>query len=82
MLDTAQHTTKSFKIIELILFLGLCVLSAYFMREVLDKYFSGQTSFTQSEEPLYEYPTITFCFINPGGQFSIEIETRIRYPMT
>ena len=53
---------KYFTFIEWILYFCLCGLSAVFMNEVLDKFFSGKTSFTQSEETLMELPTIVLCF--------------------
>ena len=50
------------KVMEWILFFGLCGLSAVFMWEGWDKFISGKSSFTQSEEPINELPTITMCF--------------------
>ena len=79
MLDTTQQNKKYFKIIEWILYAGFCILSAYFMWGVLDKYFSRQTGFTQSEEPINEYPTITFCFFNPGSIKHYEYETDFKF---
>ena len=35
------------------------------MYGVLVKFFSGKTSFTQSEEPIKELPTIVICFSKP-----------------
>ena len=68
--------TKYFKITEWILYLGLCILSAYFMEGVLDKYFSEKTSFTQSEEPIEDAPVITICFTESeyeyGSDFILE----------
>ena len=72
---------KYFKAIEWILFFVLCGISAVFMYGVLDKFFSGKTSFTQSESSIKELPTITLCFSNPdsrktdyeyGSDFKIE----------
>ena len=75
MLGTTQQTTKYYKIIEMILFMGLCILLAYFMWGVLDKYFSHQTSFNQSEEPINKYPTFTFCLFDPGSYKHYEYGT-------
>ena len=50
------------KILEWIIFLGLCSLSFYFMRGVLEQYFSNDTSFKHSEVILKERPTIVICF--------------------
>ena len=59
---------KYFKAIEWILFFVLCGISAVFMYGVLDKFFSGKTSFTQSESSIKELPTITLCFSNPDSR--------------
>ena len=50
------------KVLEWILFLGLCCLSFYFMKGVLEQYFSNDTSFKHSEELLKERPAIVICF--------------------
>ena len=59
-MGTTQHV-KYFQVIEYILFFCLCGLSIVFMRGVLDQFFSGKTSFSQSEEPIKELPTIVIC---------------------
>ena len=65
-MGTTQQV-KYFQIIEYILFFGLCGLSGVFMHGVLDKFFSGKTNFSQSqEESITELPTITFCFSKPN----------------
>ena len=51
-----------FKVLEWITFLGLCCLSFYFMKGVLEQYFSNDTSFKHSEVMLKERPTIVICF--------------------
>ena len=66
MLVTSQ--LKYFKVIEWTLFLGLCGISAIFMWGVLEKFFSGKTSFTQVEEPIKELPTITLCLSMPDSR--------------
>ena len=63
MTSATQHT-KYFQIIDNVLFLALCGLSGVFMYGVLDKFFSGKTNFSQSEESIMELPTITICFSN------------------
>ena len=50
------------KILEWILFLGLCIVSYFFMKGVLDKYQSKNSSFHQYEEDINENPTIVMCF--------------------
>ena len=80
MTGTPQQA-KFFQIIEYILFFALCGLSGVLMYGVLDKFFSGKTNFSQSEESIMELPTITFCFSNHnssikkyeyGSNFKIE----------
>ena len=51
-----------FKVLEWIIFLGLCCLSFYFMKGVLEQYFSNDTSFKHSEVMLKERPAIVICF--------------------
>ena len=74
--------TKFFKIIEWILYLGLCGISAFFLEEVLVKFFAGKTSFTQSEKPISELPTITLCFSKPDSrkiEYEHGIDFKIKY---
>ena len=59
---------KYFTFIEWILYFCLCGLSAVFMNEVLDKFFSGKTSFSTSEETIKELPTIVLCFSKPNSR--------------
>ena len=59
MLNITQDTTL--RSLEWFLFFGLCGLSAYFMLEVLDKFFSEDTSFKVYEEPIDKIPTLTLC---------------------
>ena len=53
---------NSFKVLEWIIFLGLCILSTYFMKGVLMQYYSHDTSFKHSETKLEERPAIVICF--------------------
>ena len=62
MLGGTSQQTKYIQVIEWILYFGLCGLSAFFMHGVLEKFFSGKTSFTLSEESVKELPTIILCF--------------------
>ena len=73
---------KYFKFIEWILFFGLCALSGIFMGGVLDKFFSRKTSFTQSEEPIKEYPTLMICLVKPESrktEYEYDSDFRIEY---
>ena len=47
------------------IFVGLCALSILSMREVLEKFQSKDSSFTQYEEPITEHPTTVMCFSPP-----------------
>ena len=62
MLGGTSQQNKYIQVIEWILYFGLCGLSAFFMHGVLEKFFSGKTSFTLSEESIKELPTIILCF--------------------
>ena len=74
--------SKYFKFIEWSLFFGLCALSGVFMGGVLDKFISGKTGFTQSEEPIMESPTLDLCFSLPETRnttFMYETDFKIKY---
>ena len=62
----ALEKASIFKIIEWILFIFLCGISVYFMLGVLNAYFSKQTSFSLSNEPITKLPTILLCFSSNG----------------
>ena len=64
--------TKYIKITEWILYFGLCILSAYFMEGVLDKFFSEKSSFTQSEEPIQDFPVITICLSKSEFEYGFD----------
>ena len=73
---------KHLKLIETILFLGLCCLSTYFMWGVLVKFFAGETSFSQYEDRITAIPTVTFCFIKsdaPKKKYKYETDFTIEY---
>ena len=61
MLGTT-HQIKYIRVIEWILYFCLCGISVFFMYGVLDKFFSGKTSFAYYDESVKELPTIIFCF--------------------
>ena len=80
MLST--NLNKYVKIIEWTLFFSLCGLSAVFMWEVLCKFISGKTGFTQSEGPILESPTLTLCFSLPETRnttFMYQTDFKIKY---
>ena len=91
MLGGTSQQSKYIQAIEWILYFGLCGLSAFFMHGVLEKFFSGKTSFTLSEESVKELPTFMLCFSNSnlsnieyeyGTDFKIKFQTSYRnsYP--
>ena len=61
MTGTTQQA-KYFQIIEYILFFGLIGLSGIFMHEVLDKFFTGKSNFSQS----YIMKNLNIQFHNSG----------------
>ena len=58
---------KFSKLIEWSLFGFLCGVSIFFIWGVIDHYFSGISSFAQSEQPVTELPTIVYCFLRGRG---------------
>ena len=50
------------KAVEWNLYFCLCFISVLFMKEVLEKYCSKDSSFKQYNKPITEHPTITICF--------------------
>ena len=50
------------KIMEWFTYLIFLGLSTYFMREAIDKYFSGKSSFFQYDQQMTDLPIVTFCF--------------------
>ena len=59
MLKTTQENL--FKVLELSLFITLCIISLFFMKEVLTQFNSGWTSFKMYELNNPVRPTITMC---------------------
>ena len=54
---------KIFKYLGWILYLGLFLTAILFTREAMEKFFSGDTGITLSEEKIdLQHPTITICF--------------------
>ena len=70
---------KCLKLLEWVFFLGLCIISIFFMQEVLRKYTSNATSFTQEKRPLTEQPTITICFKPYDHNFTLGKDFNITY---
>ena len=52
---------RPIEIIQLVFFIGLCVVSLFFMKEVIQQFISNDTSLKQKEVNITEYPTITIC---------------------
>ena len=68
-----------FKGLEWFLFLGLCTVSAYFMREVLDKFISRDTSFKVYEEFIDEIPTMVLCLSELSSPLPLQNEDSFEY---
>ena len=68
-----------FKGLEWFLFLGLCTLSAYFMREVLDQFISGDTSFKVYEKFIEDIPTMVLCSTERSNFSSLKNEDLLTY---
>ena len=49
------------RVLEWSFFIALSGLSTIFVKDVVDKYLSEDTSFKQYEEPIFEHPTIVVC---------------------
>ena len=76
--------SKFFKVIEWFIFICLLAVSAYFMYGVFEQYFSGKSSFTQSERRITELPSITMCFSSNGVfdgdvKYQYESDFKIEY---
>ena len=82
MLNITQDTTL--RSLEWFLFFGLCGLSASFMLEVLDKFFSEDTSFKVYEEPIDTIPTLTLCVseLTLGGRDTTVYEYGVDFNIT
>ena len=49
-------------IIEWIFFLGFLGISAFFLKDVLEKFSQGKGSISVSRDEITDQPTISFCF--------------------
>ena len=84
MLGPTQQA-KYFQVIEWILYFCFCGLSVIFMHGVLDNFFSGKTSFSQSEETIKELPTIMICFSKPNisqSEYKYRSDFKIEYKIS
>ena len=73
-----------FKILEWVIFLGMCGISLFFMiwGDILTKFFSEDTSFKVYKEPIVERPSITLCFKNSNflpSDYKIHEDFEITY---
>ena len=69
---------KLFKILEWVLFIGLCIVSGWFASGVLDNFFSSETNFSQHKEKVTHYPVISFKFLRPTSQVNLS-DVKIYY---
>ena len=51
---------------KVIIFLLLCSIAIYISLNVFQQFISESSTFKQSEAPINEYPTITFCMPDGG----------------
>ena len=75
---------KFFKCIEWIFFFLLSGLSFYFMYGVLNEYFSGTKSFSNTRILITELPTVTICFSSNGKsigdiEYKYQVDFEIEY---
>ena len=63
---------KVFKIVEWILYIGLCIVSGWFASGVLYHFFSNKTSFSQYEEKVIHYPALTIRLYRKATEVKIE----------
>ena len=69
---------KVFKIVEWILYIGLCIVSGWFASGVLYQFFSNKTSFSQYEEKVTQYPVVTII-LYPASEVKTEDVCTIKY---
>ena len=62
-----MYKCRPSEIIQVIFFIGLCVVSLFFMKEVIQQFISNDTSLKQKEVNITEYPTITICPKGPNN---------------
>ena len=64
--------------LEWVLFIVLCIISIGFSYGVLDNFFSMRTSFSQNEEPVYDYPVIAIIFYHKASKVNLA-DVEIQY---
>ena len=67
-----------FKVLEWAVYIGFCILAAFFMNDVIDQYQAKETYLGKSLTPITKLPTITFC-IDHEHQFKINDDLIISY---
>ena len=68
-----------FHVVEWSIFAILAGTSGFFMREVIQNYFSKATSFKMYDEKMEELPAITFCPLQEGTSFEYGKDFEIKY---
>ena len=58
---------KVFKFLEWIFFIGLCIVSVWFVSGDLKQFYTNKTSFAQYEEKITEYPVITIALYSQNA---------------
>ena len=68
-----------FKVLEWTIYIGFCILAAFFMKDVINQYQAKETYLGQSLKPITKLPTITFCVDHKHHQFKINQDITISY---
>ena len=68
-----------FKVLEWTIYIGFCILAAFFMKDVIDQYQAKETYLGQSLKPITNLPTLVFCVDHKHHQFKINQDITISY---
>ena len=84
-----NNTKNIIKVIEWLIFIGLCILSVFLTHEVLVQFLLKRTSFKMYEVKITDHPTITICYSGDqkeyfpnyryGSNFGIDSKTKFEF---
>ena len=84
-----NNTKNIIKVIEWLIFIGLCILSVFLTHEVFTQFLLKRTSFKMYEEKITNHPTITICYSGDqkeyfpnyrfGSNFDVDSKTKEEY---
>ena len=81
-LNKYKHIVKVFLgVSEWALFLGLCIISALLMKDVLQKFMGNKSSFSIEMQRIAVQPTLTICFDGCLSMYEYETDFKIMYNM-